>query len=145
MALPFVFSSAGSGAYFGQAYTRIKGLMLAGSWTGNSTAVTGPLSDASGIALIQPAQVVSTLGATVQVVSTLPAAVAAANYIYITQTTGPIFTTSSTDVGIAAPPMSGMGAALLWDAGSKRFNVYSTVHGWVSQLSSVGGGYFSSS
>jgi len=145
MALPFVFSSAGAGAYFGQAYTRFKGLILAGSWTGNSTALTGPLPDPSGIALIQPSQVVSTLGATVQVISTLPAAVAAANYVYISQTTGPIFTTSSTDVLVAAPPMTGMGAALLWDAGNKRFNVYSTVHGWVAQLSSVGGGYFSSS
>jgi len=41
--------------------------------------------------------------------------------------------------------MTGMGAALLWDAANRRFNVYSTVHGWVAQLSSVGGGYFSSS
>ena len=144
MSLPFVFSTAGLFAYGGGAFTKLKGLILSGSWTA-STAISGPLPEAGGFALVQPGHVVSTLGIANQVVSTLPAAVAAANYVYISQTTGPIFTTSSTDVTVAAPPMTGMGAALLWDAGNKRLNVYSTVHGWVAQLSSVGGGYFSSS
>jgi len=144
MPLPFIHSTTGVNAYFGQAYTRFKGLLLAGSWTGGSTSLTGPLPEVSGVALIQPSNVVSTLGAAVQVVSTLPAATTLANYVYITQTTGPIFTTTFA-LADSAPPLTGMGAALLWDAANRRLNVYSTVHGWVAQLSSVGGGYFTSS
>jgi len=141
MPLPFIHSTT---SLFGLAYTGFRGLILSGPWN-PSTAVTGPIHPPSGIALVQPGTVCSTLGPSAQVLSTLPGAVSAANYLYITQTTGPIYTTSSTDVLVAAPPQSGMGAALLWDAGNRRLNVYSTVHGWVSQLSSVGGGYFSSS
>ena len=144
MPLPFIHSTTGAGAYFGLAFTRFNGVLLAGSFTGGSTAISGPLPEPAGVALIQPSNVVSTLGAAVQVVSTLPAAVSAANYVYITQTTGPVFTTTFA-LADSAPPFTGMGAAIFWDSANKRLNVYSTVHGWVSQASSVGGGYFTSS
>jgi hypothetical protein len=41
--------------------------------------------------------------------------------------------------------MSGMGAAIAWNSSSRTFMVWSSVHDWVQQLSSVGGGYFTSS
>lgn len=138
MALPFFYSSTN---LFGAAYSRMKGLLLAGTL---GTTNTAPIEGPSGIAVIQPALVCSTLGPSAQVLSTLSASINQANFIYIPQTTGPIFN-SATTAGTVQPPQSGMGAALLWDAANKRLAVYSTVHEWVSQLSSVGGGYFSSS
>lgn len=141
MALPFFHSTTNIGSVFGAAYTRMKGLILSGTL---GTTEAGPIEGPAGIAVIQPALVCSTLGPKAQVLSTAAAAINAANFIYIPQTTGTIFV-SATTAGTIQPPQSGMGAALLWDAANKRLNVYSTVHEWVSQLSSVGGGYFSSS
>lgn len=142
MPLPFFHSTASNaGMTFASAYTRLKGLILSGV-LGSTNA--GPIEAPAGIAVIQPALVCSTLGPKAQVLSTTAAAINAANFIYIPQTTGTIFVAATT-AGTIQPPQSGMGAALLWDAANKRLNVYSTVHEWVSQLSSVGGGYFSSS
>lgn len=138
MALPFFFSSA---SLFGSHFTRLKGLILSGTL---GSTVAGPIEAPAGIALIQPALVCSTLGAAAQVLSTLSASINAANFIYIPQTTGPIFASATTALTVT-PPQTGMGAALLWDSANKRLNVWSSVHEWVAQLSTVGGGYFSSS
>lgn len=140
MPLPFFFSS---GSLFGAAYTRTKGLLLSGALGSTNT---GPIEAVGGIALIQPALVCSTVanGALQQLLSTAKAAISAANFIYIPQTTGPI-SVSATTAGDSAPPQSGMGAAVVWDSGSKRFMVWSSAHDWLAQTSTVGGGYFTSS
>lgn len=123
MPLPFLVSSS-DGFVAGGQYTRFKGAVLAGTFV--NTTAAGVLSEgAAGIGLVQPGIVVSTLGARTQVVSTAAAAIRAANYIYITQTTA-VFHAAST-VGAFNPPLSGMGAALMWDAGNNRLGVYSTV------------------
>lgn len=140
MPLPFIHSTT---SLFGLAYTGFRGLVLAGQWNA-STAPTGPLAPPAGLALVQPGAVCSTLGPAPQILSTLAASISGANFLYIPQTTGTIFVSAST-VGTATPPLSGMGAAIVWDAGNKRLNIWSSVHEWVSQLSTVGGGYFSSS
>lgn len=129
MPLPFIHSTT---SLFGLAYTGVRGLLLAGSWDA-STAPSGPSQIPSGIALIQPGIACSTGGAKLQVVSTLPAGIAAANFVYIPQTTGGI-ATSSFASGESAPPQTGMGAALIWDAANRRLGVYSTASGsgvWV--------------
>ncbi len=143
MPLPFFYSSSGSAALWGAAYSRVKGLFLSGTL---GTTNTGPTEAPAGIALIQPALVCSTVaaGAAQQLLSTARAAVMAANYIYIPQSTG-LFSASATTAGDMAPPQSGMGAAIVWNTSGRNFMVWSSQHDWVSQLTSVGGGYFSSS
>lgn len=139
MPLPF-FSTGG---IFGTAYSRVRGLLLAGEL---GTTQTGPISPVAGIALVQPALVCSTVasGAAQQLLSTAKAAISAANFIYIPQTTGPV-SVSATTAGDSAPPQFGMGAAIVWDAGNKRLMVWSSQHDWFTQTSTVGGGYFTSS
>lgn len=126
MPLPFLLTSS-DGFVGGGQYTRFKGAILGGTYTGTTSAGT-PSEGVSGVGLVQPGTVVSTLGNRTQVLSTLTAAITAANYIYIPQTTGAVVTTSFA-AGEGAPPLTGMGAALLWDAGRQRIGIYSTVAG----------------
>ncbi len=142
MPLPFIFSS---GSLFGLAYTGFRGLILGGAWN-PSTAVTGPRPVPSGVALVQPGDACSTLGPAAQVLSTATGTVPKANFIYIPQTTG-LWSVTGTTAGdpLVQPPMSGMGAAIAWNSSSRTLMVWSSVHDWVQQLSSVGGGYFTSS
>jgi hypothetical protein len=88
----------------------------------------GPISPVAGVALVQPALVCSTAGPISQLLSTATAAISAANYVYIPQTTGGI-ATSSFAAAEGAPPQSGMGAALIWDGALRRLGVYSTASG----------------
>ena len=124
MPLPFLLTSS-DGFTGGGQYTRFKGAALAGTFTA-TTSVGQAQEGVAGIGLVQPGTVVSTLGVRVQVLSTLPAAISAANYIYISQTTGAV-ATSSNAAGDAAPPLTGMGAALLWNAGASKLAIFSTV------------------
>ena len=142
MPLPFFVTTSDS-SVSGQPYTRMKGLILSGSLAEGSTA--GPQVPAAGVALIQPISVVSTLGQLAQVLSTAAASVSVANYLYITQTTGPV-STSSFGSGASAPPLTGMGAALIWDAGRSKLGVYSTVAGgWLWSATTGGIAAFTSS
>lgn len=150
MPLPFLLTSSDNFVGGGQ-YTRFKGAVLAGTYVATTSA--GTLSEGvAGVGLVQPGTVTSTAGVRSQVISTAiftPAAVAPVNYVYIPQTTGAI-ATSSDAAGSGAPPLSGMGAALIWDAGNRRLGVYSTVTGtWmftnVTITTSAGSGGFTSS
>lgn len=150
MPLPFLISSS-DGNVAGGSYTRHGSPILSGIFVPSTSGAASQV-DASipgAMALVQHGTVVSTLGARVQVVSTLPAAVSRASYTYITQTTGAI-ATSSNAAGDAAPPYSGMGAALIWDAANKRLGVFSTVNNmWLftntGVTTSAGAGSFTSS
>lgn len=122
MPIPFVFSS---GSLFGSAFTRVKGVLFSGS-LGSTNA--GPIEPAAGIALIQPALVLSSAGVSAQIVSTAAAAISAANYVYIPQTTGPV-STSSFAAMESAPPQTGMGAALIFNAATRRLGIFSTADG----------------
>jgi hypothetical protein len=123
MPLPFLLTSS-DGFVGGGQYTRHKGAILSGNFTATTSA--GTLAEGvGGLGLVQPGTVTSTLGPRVQVVSTAAAAIRGANYVYITQTTA-AFHAGST-AGAFNPPLSGMGAALLWDAGNNRLGIFSTV------------------
>src|SRR6266851_742260 len=147
MPLPFLLTSS-DGFVGGGQYNRFKGTVLSGVYLITSSAGT-PIEGVGGVGLVQGANVTSTLGVRTQVLSTLPAAISAANYVYIPQTTG-FIATSSNAAGDAAPPLSGMGAALIWDAGNKRLGVFSTVNNiWLftntTITTSAGSGSFTSS
>lgn len=122
MPIPFIFSS---GSLFGASFTRVRGLFLAGV-SGSTTA--GPIAPAAGIALVQPALVLSSAGMASQIVSTAAAAISAANYVYIPQTTGPVSTSSFAGME-SAPPQTGMGAALIFNAATRRLGIFSTADG----------------
>jgi hypothetical protein len=140
--LPFIHSTT---SLFGLAYTGFRGLILAGAWN-NSTAITTPRPVPSGIALVQSGDACSTAGVASQVLSTVAGTVPKVNFLYIPQTTGLWSVTATTAADpLVQPPMSGMGAAVAWNSSSRTFMVWSSVHDWVQQLSSVGGGYFTSS
>ena len=125
MPLPFLLTSS-DGFVGGGQYTRFKGAVLGGNYTATTSAGT-VAEGVSGVGLVQPGTITSTLGVRVQVLSTLIAALSAANYVYIPQTTGSIVTSSSVAAD-GAPPLSGMGAALLFNAGTNRLCIYSTVN-----------------
>jgi hypothetical protein len=141
MPLPFIHSTT---SLFGLAYTGFRGLILGGSWNTSTNPLPRPIP--SGVALVQPGDACSTAGVASQVLSTLAGTPPKANFIYIPQTTG-VWSVTATTAGdpTFAPPMSGMGAAVAWNSSSRTFMVWSSVHDWVQQLSSVGGGYFTSS
>jgi hypothetical protein len=128
MPLPFLLTSS-DGFVGGGQYTRHKGAILSGNFTATTSA--GTLAEGvGGLGLVQPGTVTSTLGPRVQVVSTAAAAIRGANYVYITQTTGSFHVGST--VGAFSPPLTGMGAALIWDAANNSLGVYSTVNDtWV--------------
>lgn len=128
MPLPFLLTSSDNFTGGGQ-YTRFKGAVLAGTYIATTSAGT-PSEGVAGVGLVQPGTITSTAGVRSQVVSTAAAAIRGANYIYIPQTTGS-FHVGSTAGGFD-PPLTGMGAALIWDAGSRSLGVYSTVdNSWV--------------
>jgi hypothetical protein len=139
MPLPFLISSS-DGSVAGGAYTRFSAPTLSGTWTPSTSGAASQVgrSIPGALGLVQHGTVVSTLGARAQVVSTAAAAVTRASYVYITQTTGPV-STSSFASGESAPPLTGMGAALVFDAARLRIGVYSTVVGsWIYIGSSNG-------
>ena len=125
MPLPFLISSS-DGSVAGGAYTRFSAPTLSGIWTPSTGGAASQVdrSTPGALGLVQHGTVVSTLGARAQVVSTAVAAITNASYVYITQTTA-LFHSGST--ATFAPPLSGMGAALMWDAGNGRLGVFSTV------------------
>lgn len=148
MPLPFFVTTSDNSVAGGQ-YHRFSGVLLAGTLGSTVTGVDPAGTSRPGaVALIQPATVVSTLGQRAQLVSTAQAA--AASYVYIPVTTGAI-ATSSFAAGEGAPPLSGMGAALIWDAGNERLGVYSTVaDAWLwtraaNSTSTAAGSVFTSS
>lgn len=102
-------------------YTRFKGPVLSGQI--QDGAVTPP---PGGIMLVQ-----STAALLTQIVTTTQQTAKAA-YVYITQ--GTLAVSSSTNTAIAAaPPYTGAGAALYFDGTRKKLSVFSTIVGdWVS-------------
>lgn len=104
-------------------YNRMKHLFLSGSLQ-DTPGVTQP--SPGGVALIQ-----STASAATQLITTTGQPAKSA-FVYITQ--GTVAVTSSTNAGIAAaPPYTGMGAALYFDATRNKLSIYSTVNGdWFS-------------
>ncbi len=113
--------------------TGFQGPVLAGKVADNGS--SGPLPVAGGVMCVQ-----STASLTAQVVSTADAVIGnRASFIYIPVTTGPLN-------GAAAPPYVGVGTPIVWDDTNKRLSVWSSGSGsWMTQLSSVGGGYFTTS
>jgi hypothetical protein len=134
----------------GSRVTRLGGPVVVGTIDAQ-----GLVPPVSGIFLVQSTVVRST-GITTHpyqntLLSTAAASISKANFMYIPQTTGPVATSSFADAE-SAPPYTGGGAALLWDAGSDRLWIYSTASGsgvWkgtnVGVTTSAGGGTFTSS
>src|SRR5262245_39085551 len=118
MPLPFVQTSTDNFTG-GLPYNRFRGVVLSGQLETLSPA-GGPLPPPGGFACIQ-----STAAVLPQMIATT-AATGTANYFYITQ--GTVSVTSSTNTTIAAaPPLTGMGAALYYDTARKKICVFSTV------------------
>ena len=115
MALPGIQSSDAT------PYTRHKGPVLSGQIQDGT--VTPP---PGGFMLVQ-----STAALTTQIITTT-AQTGRAGFVYITQ--GTLAVSSSTNATIAAaPPYTGAGAALYFDGTRKKLSVYSTIVGdWVS-------------
>lgn len=103
----------------GQKYTRMGGPLLVGQIADN----VGPLYSPGAVMLVQ-----STAPILTQVASTLAASIPKTAFMYITQTSASV-STSSFASGESAPPYSACGAALVWDAGRSKLGVYSTVSG----------------
>ena len=128
MPLPFLLTSS-DGFVGGGQYTRFKGAVLAGTFVATTSAGTAG-EGVAGVGLVQPGTVTSTAGVRSQVISTAAAAIRGTNYVYIPQTTGSFHVGST--VGGFNPPLTGMGAALIWDAGNNSLGIYSTVNDtWV--------------
>lgn len=111
--------------------TGFQGPILAGKIADSA----GPLPAAGGVMCVQ-----STASITAQVVSTAAAVIGnRASFIYIPVTTGPLN-------GAAAPPYVGVGTPIVWDDTNKRLSVWSSGSAsWMTQTSTVGGGYFTTS
>lgn len=118
---------------FGLSKTGFRGPVLAGRVADNTP--SGPLPAAGGVMCVQ-----STASITNQVVSTADAVIGnRASFIYIPVTTGPLN-------GAAAPPYVGVGTPLVWDDANKRLAIWSSgSSSWMTQTSTVGGGYFTTS
>jgi hypothetical protein len=97
---------------------------------------SGPIPAAGGVMCVQ-----STASLTAQVVSTVAAVIGSrASFIYIPVTTGPLNQVTE------APPYVGVGTPLVWDDTNFRLQIWSSTKGtWMCQLSSVGGGYWTTS
>jgi len=106
-------------------YSRFAGPVFSGT-IADGGASGGPLPAPGAVALIQ-----STASLTAQTITTT-AQTAVASYVYITQ--GTVAVTSSSNATIAAaPPYTGMGAALYFDGTRKKLSVFSTIVGdWLS-------------
>ena len=129
MPLPGVVLTSSDNFTAGQKYTRFSGPVLVGQF--NDNALTGPSYSPGGVLVIQSSGAVSTAATNVftnQVVSTAAAAIPKAAFVYISQTTGPV-STSSFASGDSAPAYLSGGAALVWDAGRAKIGVYSTASG----------------
>ncbi len=130
MPIPGIALTSSDGFTGPQKHTRFAGPVIVGQVSDNGS--SGPLYSPGGVLCIQ-----STANLTNQVVST--AAIARGAYIYIPVTTGPM-------ISGTAPPYVGAGTPLVWDDTNKRLNVWSSGSAsWMAQLSSVGGGYFTTS
>ena len=122
MALPFVVTSSDSYTGSGK-YSRFGGPVLSGQIADNAG---GPVPAPGAIALVQ-----STAALTTQIITTT-AQPTKSSFVYITQ--GTLAMTSSGTASIsAAPPYTGMGAAMYFDYTRKKLSIYSTgVGDWVS-------------
>lgn len=118
MALPFVLTSGDS------KYNRFSGMILSGSLADNTA--NGPVPSPGAVALVQ-----STAAAATQIITTTQQTAKSA-FVYITQGTLGV-SSSSTATIAAAPPYTGMGAALYYDGTRKKLSVFSTINGdWLS-------------
>lgn len=123
-------SSANTG---GAKYTRFAGPVLVGQRADN---VGGPMYSPSAVILVQSTNSLATPGT----ISTAAAVVSNAAFIYITQTTNPVATSSFAGAE-SAPPYADCGAALLYDAARKKLGVYSSGSGsgtwlWTAAMTS---------
>ena len=147
--MPFpgaVFTSSAAGDIgAGRSYTAIarNGPLLVGTQADSISG--GPIPVPGGLGIIQSTQ------PTTNVVTTAAATIAKASFIYIPQTTASV-STSTFAAGESQPIYSGLGAAMLWDAGSRRLGIYSTASGsgtwfWTNAgiTTSAGAGGFTSS
>ncbi len=110
---------------------RFKQPLLSGSIADGGSS-GGPVAPIGGLIMVQPVAAITSSGASSpilnQVVSTAAAAIGAASFVYIPQTTGAI-ATSSFAAAASAPNYTSVGAALIWDAGNSRLGIYSTAGG----------------
>ena len=117
----------------GGAYTRLRGVAIAGQIADGGVS-GGPLPGPSGVVVIQ-----STASVTNQIVTTSATGLARASFFYIPVTTGNI-------IGAGAPAFVGTGTALMWNDTAKALAIWSSgSSSWMQQLSSVGGGYWTTS
>ena len=132
MPLPFLLTSS-DGFTGGGAYTRFGAPTLSGIWTPSTGGAASQVdrSTPGALALVQHGTAVSTGGARSQIVST--AGVGVASHVYIAQSSAAIMTSSGG--GGTAPAYTGMGAAIMYDAGTNRIMVFSTVNGvWLATV-----------
>ena len=108
---------------FGQPNTRFKAPVLSGTLADGAG---GPLPPPGGFMCVQ-----STAALTTQILTTTGQP-AVSSFVYITQGTLAV-TSSSTATIAAAPPYTGSGAAMYFDITRKKLSIYSTgVGDWVS-------------
>ena len=131
MSLPGYVLSSSSGYTGGEKRTRFGGPVMVGQVADNGS--SGPLPAPGAVICVQ-----STASLVNQIIST--AAPSRGSYVYIPITTGPL------NQSTAAPPYSGVGTPLIWDDTNFRLHIWSSSKGtWMTQLSSVGGGYWTTS
>lgn len=135
MPLPgYGVAGSSQGNVGGTKYTRFQGPILVGQLADN---VSGPVYQPAGVILVQSTNSARTAPGTI---STAAAVVGRSAYVYVTQTTNPVATSSFAD-GESAPPYSDCGAAIVYDAGRKKIGVYSSGSGsgtwlWTAAMTS---------
>ena len=122
MPIPMVVSSSDS-FVGGMKYSRFGGPVFSGTVNDNGTG--GPLPAPGAVALIQRAAPLAT-----QVI-TSSNDVSGGSYVYIAQ--GTVQVSASSGTVAAAPPYTGMGAALYYDMTRKKLSIFSTAtNDWLS-------------